>query len=81
VVLINNEPLSLDDFLASRFFNVKDEKLKIYEAILGLLLRKYVPEGKKIELNLLKASVDTILDVRIDEQGNAKIRWENDAII
>lgn len=76
--MINEEPLSLDDFLASRFSHVQEEKLKIYEAILGAVLRKYVPKNKKIALNLLKASTDTFLDVTLDANGNVKISWEED---
>lgn len=81
VIQISNEPENLDDFIASRFADVKTEKLRLYEAILGAVLRKYVPEDEKIKLNLLKASSDTILDVRIDELGQVKISWENDATL
>ena len=78
---MSNEPINLDDFLASRFFDVQGEKLKVYEAVLGALLRKYVPAKKKIQLNLVKASSDTLLDVTLDANGNAKISWEEDASI
>lgn len=69
------QPLDLDDYLASRSFDVQAEKLKIYEALLGSLLRKYVPANKKIELNLLRLYKDTILDVTLDANGQAKISW------
>jgi hypothetical protein len=72
---MSDEPLSLDDFLASRFFDVQAEKLKVYEAILSALLRKHIPEGKKIEIDLIKVYKDTILDVTLDENGKAKISW------
>lgn len=74
----SEEPLDLDDFLASRFFNVQEKKLEIYEAILGCVLRKYVPKDKKIQLNLLKAYSDTILDVTLDDDGITKISWRED---
>jgi hypothetical protein len=83
--MTTEEPLNLDDYLASRFFDVQEQKLLIYEAILGLVLRKYVPKNNKIEINLLKAYRDTILDVTLDDKGNAKISWredtENNAIV
>ena len=75
---MQNEPIDLDDFLASRFFDVQGEKLKLYEAILGSLLRKYVPANKKIEINLLKAYTDTILDMSINDEGLVKISWGED---
>lgn len=75
----NEEPIDLDEYLSSRSFDVLTEKLNLYEAILGALLRKYVPAKKKIEVNLLKASNDTILDVTLDAQGIAKISWGEDA--
>lgn len=74
----SEQPLNLDDYLASRFFDVQAEKLKIYEAVLASILRKYVPSNKKIEVNLLKASTDTILDVTLNSEGIAKISWEQD---
>lgn len=70
-----NEPINLDDYLASRFFDVQAEKLKAYEAILGAVLRKYVPKDKKIEIDLIKVYKETILDVTLDEEGKAKISW------
>lgn len=76
----NNEPINLDDFLASRFFDVEKQKLNTYEAILAALLRKYVPKGKKIELNLLHSSNDTLLDVTLNDQGIAKISWGDDNV-
>lgn len=75
----NEEPIDLDEYLSSRSFDVLTEKLNLYEAILGALLRKYVPAKKKVEVNLLKASNDTILDVTLDAQGIAKISWGEDA--
>jgi septum formation topological specificity factor MinE len=74
--VMDNEPLDLDDFLASRFFDVQAKKLETYEAILAAVLRKYIPVGRKIEVNLLKASNETILDVTLDDNGVAKIKWE-----
>jgi hypothetical protein len=67
--------IDLDEFLASRSFDVQGEKLKIYEAILALLLRKYVPSNRKIEINLMRAYTDTVLDITLDESGMAKISW------
>lgn len=75
---MQNEPLSLDEFLSSRLFDVQVEKLKIYEALLSQLLRKYVPNNRKIEINLMKAYTDTILDITLDEDGIAKISWGED---
>jgi hypothetical protein len=75
----NEEPIDLDEYLSSRSFDVLTEKLNLYEAILGALLRKYVPAKKKVEVNLLKASNDTILDVTLDAHGIAKISWGEDA--
>jgi hypothetical protein len=73
---MNNEPLSLDDFLASRFFDVQTKKLEIYEAIVAAMLRKYVPQNKKVSLDLIKVYNDTVLDVTLDDDGIAKISWE-----
>lgn len=73
-----NEPLSLDEFLSSRLFDVQAEKLKIYEALIAQLLRKYVPGNRKIEINLLKAYTDTMLDITLNEDGIAKISWGED---
>lgn len=72
------EPIDLDDYLASRSFDVQTEKLKIYEAILGAVLRKYLVKDKKLSLNLLRAYSDTILDVTISEDGLAKVSWRED---
>jgi hypothetical protein len=72
------EPIDLDDYLASRSFDVQTEKLKIYEAILGAMLRKYVVKEKKLDLNLLRAYSDTILDITISENGLAKVSWRED---
>ncbi len=72
---MQQEPLSLDEFLSSRLFDVQAEKLKIYEAILAQMLRKYVPSNRKIEINLMKAYTDTTLDITLDENGIAKISW------
>lgn len=70
--------IDLDEFLASRSFDVQADKLKIYEALLAQLLRKYVPHKRKIEINLMKAYTDTILDITLAEDGNAKISWGED---
>ena len=72
----NSNPENLDEYLASRFSDVQAEKLKIYEAVLAGVLRKYVPKNRKIEINLIKAPNDTFLDVTLDENGVAKITWE-----
>lgn len=72
----SDEPLNLDEYLASRFSSVQDKKLEIYEALLGAILRLYVPSNKKVRINLLKASTDTILDITLDDNGTAKISWE-----
>ncbi len=74
-VAMQQEPLSLDEFLSSRLFDVQGEKLKIYEALLAQMLRKYVPSNRKIEINLMKAYTDTTLDITLDENGIAKISW------
>lgn len=73
--IMQQEPISLDEFLSSRLFDVPSEKLKIYEAILAQLLRKYVPHNRKIEINLMKAYTDTVLDITLDKDGIAKISW------
>lgn len=75
----NEDPIDLDEYLTSGSFDVLEEKLKLYEAILGALLRKYVPVKRKVEVNLIKASNDTILDVTLDANGMAKISWGEDA--
>jgi hypothetical protein len=72
---LTNEPIDLDDYLASRSFDVPKEKLNTYEAILAAVLRKYVPEGRKIEIDMVKVYKDTILDVTLDDNGKAKISW------
>lgn len=70
--------IDLDDFLASRSFDVCAEKLKIYEAVLAGVLRKYVPNNRKIEINLFKAYTDTVLDMTLNEHGTVKISWGDD---
>lgn len=70
--------IDLDDFLSSRSIDVSEEKLKIYQALLALILRKYVPAGNKIEINLFTAYTDTIIDIRLNEDGKAKISWGED---
>jgi hypothetical protein len=72
---MQDEPISLDDYLSSRFFDVPSEKLRLYEALLGALLKKYAPANKKIEINLLKAYTDIILDITVDDSGMAKLSW------
>jgi hypothetical protein len=67
--------IDLDEFLASRFFDVQKEKLSIYEAVLAAVLRKYVPHNRKIEINLMHAYTDTILDISLREDGTAKVSW------
>jgi hypothetical protein len=67
--------IDLDDFLSSRSFDVPSEKLKIYEAILANILRKYVPANRKIEINLFRAYTDTVLDITMNTDGKAKISW------
>lgn len=75
---MENDPIDLDEYLMSRSFDVQGEKLKIYEAILGAILRKYVPSNKKIEINLLKVYTDTIMDITLNDAGVAKISWGED---
>ena len=73
--IMEEDLLDLDDFLSSRSIDVEKSKLQIYEAVLALVLRKYVPAGKKIDINLFRAYTDTILDVKLNEDGKAKISW------
>jgi hypothetical protein len=54
---------------------VSEEKLKLYEAVLAGVLRKYVPADRKIEINLVTAYTDTILDITLNDSGKAKISW------
>ena len=68
--------IDLDDFLTSRSIDVSEEKLKIYEAMLALILRKYVPAGNKIEINLFKAYTDTAIDIRLNSDGQTRISWK-----
>lgn len=72
--------IDLDDFLSSRSFDVQAEKLKVYEAILGAVLKKYVPSNKKIEINLMKAYTDIVMDITLNEAGIAKISWGEDSV-
>jgi hypothetical protein len=52
------------------------------EAILSAVLRKYVPKGKRIELDLLRAYREVDLDIYVTSLGKAKISWsDNDATI
>lgn len=74
---MSDELIDLDQFLES-YQNPEKVKLQIYEAILALLVRKYVPSNKKIELNLNHSYRDTILDVTINSQGFAKLSWGED---
>ncbi len=67
--------IDLDEFLSSRSFDVPAEKLKVYEAILALVLRKYVPSNRKIEINLFRAYTDTVIDISLRTDGTAKISW------
>lgn len=67
--------IDLDDFLLSRSIDVQADKLKIYEALLALIMRKYIPAGNKIEINLFKAYTDTTMDIKLNEDGKAKISW------
>ncbi len=78
---MQSEPINLDEYLASRFFDVQTEKLKFYESLLGAVLRKYVPSNKKVEVNLIKAYKNTILDVTLYEDGIVKVSWGEDASI
>jgi hypothetical protein len=67
--------IDLDDFLSSRSIDVSADKLKIYEAMLALILRKYVSAGNKVEINLFTAYTDTTVDIRLNEDGKTKISW------
>jgi hypothetical protein len=64
----------LDEFL-SEYPNPVDQKLRVYEAIIAGLLRKYIPIGNKVELNLYHSYKDTYLDVKLNDDGITKISW------
>ena len=69
--------IDLDDFLSSRSIDVRG-KLQIYEAVLASILRKYVPVNKKVEINLFRAYTNTVLDITLNADGQAKISWGED---
>jgi len=75
---MSNEFIDLDEYLASRSFDVLEEKVRIYEAVAAALLRKYVPLGKKIEIDLVKVYNNTILDLAFHESGKVKLEWRED---
>lgn len=66
--------IHLDEFLEF-YSGTRDEKiLPYYEAILAGLLRKYVKEGNKVELNLNHVYKDTYLDVTINDEDVSKVK-------
>jgi hypothetical protein len=71
---MKDDTIDLEQYLQS-FENPDQVKLHIYEALLALLVRKYIPGNKKIELNLNHSYRDTLLDVTINSDGIAKISW------
>jgi hypothetical protein len=52
-----------------------EDKIRFYEAILAGLLRKYLAEGNKIEINLNHIYKDTDLNVMLIDQSIAKVSW------
>lgn len=74
---MSDDLIDLDQYLEN-YENPQQVKLQIYEAVLALLIRKYVPRNKKIELNLNHSYRDTFLDVTINSQGIAKLSWGED---
>ena len=74
---MSDDLIDLDQYL-EKYENPDKVKLQMYEAILALLVRKYVPSNKKIELNLNHSYRDTFLDVTINSQGIAKLSWGED---
>lgn len=78
---MSDKPLDLDTYLESqggKSFDVLEQKLDIYEAILAGLLRKFVVQGNKIELNLNHVYYDTYLDVTINDEDPSvvKVTWK-----
>lgn len=68
------DDVELDDYL-ELFSGTREEKiLPYYEAILAALLRKFVPEGNKIQLNLNHVYKDTYLDVTINDEDSSKVK-------
>lgn len=66
--------VDLDDYL-QLFSGSRAEKiLSYYEAILAALLRKFISEGNKVELNLHHVYKDTYLDVTINDEDPSKVK-------
>jgi len=53
------------------------EELHLLQSVLGAILRKYVPNNKKVELNLMRASREIDLDIVVDKNGIAKVSWRD----
>jgi hypothetical protein len=53
------------------------DKIKFYEAIIASLLRKYIAEGNKTEINLDHVYKDTYFDVMLKEENPSivKVSW------
>jgi len=60
----------------SRSFDVYEE-LHLLHSVLGAILRKYVPNNKKVELDLMRSSREVDLDIFVDENGSAKVSWKD----
>ncbi len=76
------EDVDLDEYLELFSGTLEEKKFKYYEAILASLLRKYVPEGNKIELNLNHVYKDTYLDVTINDEypSQVKVTWREPSV-
>jgi hypothetical protein len=53
------------------------EDTELLQAVLGAILRKYVPNNKKIELDLMRSYKDIDLDITVNDFGIAKIKWSD----
>lgn len=71
------DDVDLDDYLevkGGNSFDKLEAKLDFYEAILASLIRKFVNEGNKLELNLNHVYKDTYLDVTINDEDPSKVK-------
>jgi hypothetical protein len=68
------DDVDLDTYLETISGSLTEKKFNYYEAILASLLRKYVAEGNKIELNLNHVYKDTYLDVTINHEDPSKVK-------
>jgi hypothetical protein len=66
--------LDLDEYLELTSGARADKIVPFYEAILASLLRKFLDEGRKIELNLNHVYKDTFLDVTINDEDPSKVK-------